>query len=59
MTGGADAKGGNVDLAGIGFGIGDEFSKGFDRDQWIHLQDESSSGKCGYWNEVSLKIERE
>ena len=49
-----DAEGGDVDLARIGFCIGDEFSKGFDRDQGIHLQDESASGKCGYWNEVSL-----
>ena len=49
-----DAEGGDVDLARIGLCIGDEFSKGFDRDQGIHLQDESASGKCGYWNEVSL-----
>ena len=50
---------GEVELAGIGFGVGDEFRNGRDRNRQIHLEHERHARGAADRHEVAEKIDTE
>jgi len=59
MARGAIARGAHVDLARVGFGIGDELRHGSGRNRWIHLHHQGTSDQSGNRRDVAHEIEVE
>jgi len=59
MGSGAVARRGEVELARIGLGIGDELGDGFDRQRRIHLHDHRGAHDAGDRGDVAKEIEIE
>src|SRR5215472_11436530 len=47
----------HVDLARIGYGIGDELWEGLGWHRWINLHDEAEGGESADWRDVADEIE--
>src|SRR6476661_4262825 len=55
----ADAGGSHGDLAGIGFGMGDELGDGLGRNRWINHHEAGLATNAGDRRDVADKIETE
>ena len=59
VTDGPGAERSGVDLAGVGFGVGDKLGDGLDRHGWVHLHDERQFDERGDRREVAQEVERQ
>src|SRR5262249_40387555 len=49
----------HIDLARVGFGVGDELKRRVSRDRWIHQQDIRRAHDARNWRDVLQEIEGE